>query len=551
MKLIIQETQLKKLVDVIKEEKSDGKLNVLFVGDSLSSGPGYTWNYKLANRHLGEWNSDHLVEGGKPTSWMLEHLERKLNQKKYDLVFIYGGTNDMLSLTSISQAIGNINKMVKLVEEQGGKAIVFAGYDAESVMSEKRFSKGGNLRPTKYCNEDCMLRGRSRMIEFQKALLSGVKGEDVLVISKMPGGSPSWAGDGTHVNGTVHDKMADYINDKITGNVNTKDKSEKKDWDFGFNFLGGFKKFLSKYLSSPFGSLFGEKKLTNKFVSDLEKITEHNINRNTILTENKILETGDVNEKVALFQLALQLLGYSLDKWGVDGIFGPETKKAVKDFQRDNNLEETGKITTNIKNKIISMIKNTITDEDFAKINFTKTESLPSSSAKFSGNNFEKIALNKYGEDFVDKVRRIGEDVGLDYKIILAIMYFESGIDPSAVNSETSATGLIQFTPSTAKSLGTTVGELRTMSAIEQLDYVKKFFQANKRLIPSVKSPEDAYFLVFYPVAVTKDDSFILGSERSNETARLIAKKNPVDANNDGVLSKGEVKAKLRQRWGI
>jgi hypothetical protein len=175
----------------------------------------------------------------------------------------------------------------------------------------------------------------------------------------------------------------------------------------------------------------------------------------------------------------------------------------------------------------------------------------PEAKVKLSGNKYENIAIKKYGNEFVDKVKSIGESVGLDYKMILAIMYFESGINHKAVNSQSKATGLIQFMPSTAQALGTTIGELRSMTALKQLDYVKKFFYLNRSLIPYIKSPEDAYFLVFYPLAAKKDDNFILGSEISDKRARLIAKQNPVDTNKDGVLSKGEVKAKVRQRLGI
>ena len=178
-------------------------------------------------------------------------------------------------------------------------------------------------------------------------------------------------------------------------------------------------------------------------------------------------------------------------------------------------------------------------------------EEKPEAKSTLSGNKYENIAIKKYGNEFVDKVKSIGKNVGLDYKMILAIMYFESGISHTAVNSQSKATGLIQFMPSTAQALGTTVGELRNMTALKQLDYVNKFFNLNKSLRPYIKSPEDAYFLVFYPLAAKKDDSFILGSEISDKRARLIAKQNPVDTNKDGVLSKGEVKAKVRQRLGI
>lgn len=49
---------------------------------------------------------------------------------------------------------------------------------------------------------------------------------------------------------------------------------------------------------------------------------------------------------VEALQIALQILGYQLPKFGVDGIFGPETANAVKEFKNDNSLlnEETSDI---------------------------------------------------------------------------------------------------------------------------------------------------------------------------------------------------------------
>ena len=48
------------------------------------------------------------------------------------------------------------------------------------------------------------------------------------------------------------------------------------------------------------------------------------------------------NSSVELIQTALQFLGFSLPKWGVDGLFGPETEKAVKTFQEKYSLSTTG-----------------------------------------------------------------------------------------------------------------------------------------------------------------------------------------------------------------
>lgn len=46
--------------------------------------------------------------------------------------------------------------------------------------------------------------------------------------------------------------------------------------------------------------------------------------------------------EVEKIQTGLQMLGFSLPEWGVDGKFGPETEKATIDFQNEVNLTPTG-----------------------------------------------------------------------------------------------------------------------------------------------------------------------------------------------------------------
>lgn len=46
--------------------------------------------------------------------------------------------------------------------------------------------------------------------------------------------------------------------------------------------------------------------------------------------------------EVEKIQTALQLLGFSLPKWGTDGKFGPETENSTKEFQKSVKLNPTG-----------------------------------------------------------------------------------------------------------------------------------------------------------------------------------------------------------------
>lgn len=109
----------------------------------------------------------------------------------------------------------------------------------------------------------------------------------------------------------------------------------------------------------------------------------------------------------------------------------------------------------------------------------------------------------KLDQAFLDKVKQISKDINCDYEDLLAVMNSESGLNSKAVNPKGGATGLIQFMPATAKSLGTTTEELKNMTPHQQLEYVEKYlknakasagFSADKQL-----SGGDLYSLVFMP----------------------------------------------------
>lgn len=51
---------------------------------------------------------------------------------------------------------------------------------------------------------------------------------------------------------------------------------------------------------------------------------------------------GDEGSEVSSMQKLLVSAGYSVGPSGIDGIFGPDTLKAVKKFQKDNSIKQTG-----------------------------------------------------------------------------------------------------------------------------------------------------------------------------------------------------------------
>jgi hypothetical protein len=92
--------------------------------------------------------------------------------------------------------------------------------------------------------------------------------------------------------------------------------------------------------------------------------------------------------------------------------------------------------------------------------------------------------------------------------------------------------------PNTAISLGTTCEDLKKMKNYEQLEWVYKYF---KPWTGRMKSFDDVYLVIFYPVAVGKPDTYALGLNPDQQ--RIIAKYNPsYDVDKNGVILKGEIK---------
>ena len=132
-------------------------------------------------------------------------------------------------------------------------------------------------------------------------------------------------------------------------------------------------------------------------------------------------------------------------------------------------------------------------------------------------------------------------------------MAFETGgtFSPSKKNGAgSSGTGLIQFMKSTTKSLGTSVDELSKMTAVEQLDYVKKYLKDYKGKLNTL---EDAYMAVLYPKAVGKDKDFVLFNQyktvNGKQVETLDYKQNSgLDTNQDGQITKDEVSSVVRKK---
>ena len=161
---------------------------------------------------------------------------------------------------------------------------------------------------------------------------------------------------------------------------------------------------------------------------------------------------------------------------------------------------------------------------------------------------FEDKALRYQTPEFIEKVKEVCKRLGMEPDFLMATMSAECGFNHKAVNKHTRATGLIQFMPFTAEELGTTVEAIGKMSGVQQLDYVERYFKKFGKKLEQISEPAESYLFVFYPYAVGKPDSYVLGSQVSDKRARLIARQNGIyDLNKDGVITKGEIMEYMRK----
>lgn len=153
---------------------------------------------------------------------------------------------------------------------------------------------------------------------------------------------------------------------------------------------------------------------------------------------------------------------------------------------------------------------------------------------------FENL-IKQNREAFIAKVIKVAAYLKVQPEHLMFLMWFETAktFNPAIQNKTTKATGLIQFMPSTAKFLGTTVEELKLMSNVQQMDYVQKHLGIFKG---KYKDWLDLYCGIFWPAAVGKPDNYVISS-------RIVAKQNPIfDIDKDGDIEKVEIRtALLRQ----
>ena len=165
---------------------------------------------------------------------------------------------------------------------------------------------------------------------------------------------------------------------------------------------------------------------------------------------------------------------------------------------------------------------------------------LPPESIEFGDYDPVAAAPEFVTDEFLSKVFDISQRLEVVPEYLMAVMGFETGesYDPAVKNPDGSATGLIQFLENTAEGLGTSTKELAAMSAVEQLDYVEKYFSS---FTGSLNSLEDTYLAVLYPLAIGEDEVFVEGTEEYERNKGL-------DTDENGVVTAKEAADNVRKK---
>lgn len=163
---------------------------------------------------------------------------------------------------------------------------------------------------------------------------------------------------------------------------------------------------------------------------------------------------------------------------------------------------------------------------------------------------YEYKIPSSYRKEFVEKIKKVSSNLKVNPNWLMALIDFETAgsFSPSITNS-LGYVGLIQFGKAAAIDLGTTTDKLKKMSAVEQLDYVEKYFKFWYKVL-KIEKPNtyiDTYLIVLFPSAVNKGDDFVI---RSNSiSASKFAVNNPAfDKDGNKIVTVRDVKEVMLKR---
>lgn len=153
----------------------------------------------------------------------------------------------------------------------------------------------------------------------------------------------------------------------------------------------------------------------------------------------------------------------------------------------------------------------------------------------------------KDDKPFMAEIDRVSKKYNINANDLLGVMSVESGFRPDIKNpiKGQTATGLIQFTEGTAKSLGTTTAALRKMTRAEQMKYVDKYLE--KSGLPQGATAGELYSRIFLPGAASRGDVLVSKASSPN----IYNMNAGLDINKNGIIDKADLQAKVEQRQRV
>jgi hypothetical protein len=155
-----------------------------------------------------------------------------------------------------------------------------------------------------------------------------------------------------------------------------------------------------------------------------------------------------------------------------------------------------------------------------------------------------QASSNTLSREFLNSVENTANRLGMPPKYLMSVIGFETigSFRTDIRNPRSSATGLIQFMPKTARGLGTSTSQLARMSRVEQMYYVEKHYQPFAGRISTL---EDAYMAVLWPAAVGRGGNYVLFS-RGSKAYRL---NRGLDLNRDGRVVASEATTAVTRNY--
>lgn len=168
----------------------------------------------------------------------------------------------------------------------------------------------------------------------------------------------------------------------------------------------------------------------NDFFNSLESSKEEGLS---------VEEIGSMEYKksVESLQIGLILLGYELPRFGVDGLFGPETKSAVEKFINDNNVEVNNESKSTAPPEMFVILIEKLKSEGVSKEDLKKHINSPLNADGSIGEKTNGVEIARY---LTQKGYSLSQASGIAGNI-----YVESGYKTGALGDNGTSYGLVQW----------------------------------------------------------------------------------------------------------